>query len=160
MKLSLLRKSILAGMLTAPIAASASDLVVVHPATEPPVYIDFDPKGTDSPGDVRIFHFDGKTRDGKPVVMDWIMTTTAQDTVEGANSRVTEGIFSFGENHTNQVIIQGVGFYSNEANTFKPASTLSRAIAGGTGKYAGVRGVVTSTHQADGSWVHKFDLAD
>lgn len=160
MTLKLRATLILTGLLAMPLAAAASELAVWHPATEPPTYLDHEPIGIDSPGDVRIFHFDGKTWDGKKVVTDWIMTTTAENAAEGANSRVTEGVFSFGDNHDDQIIIQGAGFYANASNTFKPASTLSRAIVGGTGKYAGASGVVVSKHLEDGSWVHEFDLRD
>jgi hypothetical protein len=141
-------------------SAVATDLAVRHSKTEAPTYLDFEPKGLDSPGDMRIFHFDGETLDGKKVVTDWIMTTTAESTVKGANSRVTEGIFSFDENHADQIIIRGVGFYSDVSNTFKPASMLTRAIVGGTGKYAGASGVVVSEHFEDGSWIHTFDFND
>lgn len=151
---------VIASLLALPLWAAANDLAVLHPATDPPTYIDFEPMGVDSPGDMRIFHFDAETRDGKKVVTDWIMTTTAESTLEGANSRVTEGIFSFDENHADQIIIRGAGFYSNASNTFKPAATLSRAIVGGTGKYAGASGVVVSEHLADGSWIHTFDFLD
>lgn len=51
------------------------NVVVYHGPTAPPTYIDNGLPG-DSPGDQRIFHFDGQTRDGSPVVMDWIMTTS------------------------------------------------------------------------------------
>ena len=151
---------VFACLLALPLSAAANDLAVLHPATEPPTYVDVEPKGVDSPGDMRIFHFDGETRGGKKVVTDWIMTTTAESTLEGANSRVTEGVFSFDENHEDQIIIRGVGFHANASNTFKPATTLSRAIVGGTGKYAGANGVVVSEHLEDGSWIHTFDLKD
>jgi hypothetical protein len=141
-------------------ATASESLAVLHPATQPPSYIDVEPKGVDSPGDMRIFHFSGVTRDGQDVVMDWTMTTTAQGTVEGANSRVTLGVFSFGANLEDQVLIQGVGRYPNEDSTFKTSSTLSRSIIGGTGAYAGARGVVVSTHLEDGSWVHEFHFAE
>lgn len=154
------RALVIASLIALPLSAAADDLAVLHPATDPPTYIDFEPKGVDSPGDMRIFHFDGETRDGKKVVTDWVMTTTAESTLEGANSRVIEGIFSFGENHADQIIIQGAGFYANASNTFKPATTLSRAIVGGTGKYAGARGLVISEHLEDGSWIHTFDFND
>jgi hypothetical protein len=147
-------------LLVLPLSAAASNLVVSHPPTEAPTYLDFEPKGVDSPGDTRIFHFDGKTGDGQKVVTDWIMTTTGEGATEGANSRVTEGVFSFGDNHDDQIIIRGAGLYANASNTFKPSTQLSRAIIGGTGKYAGASGMVVSKHLEDGSWLHEFDFTD
>ena len=137
--------------------ANASDLSVTHPATPAPTYIDLGPPG-DSPGDVRVFHFEGKTREKKTVVMEWIMTTTGIDTITGANSRVTLGIFSFKNQIEDQIVIQGVGLYPNDNDTFNPDKSLTRAIIGGTGRYAGASGVVVSTHQVDGSWSHDFRL--
>lgn len=136
------------------------NVVVYHGPTAPPTYIDNGLPG-DSPGDQRIFHFDGQTRDGSPVVMDWIMTTTGLDTAEGgAESRVTLGVFSFRGSDKDQLLLEGTGLYPGSEDTFVPDAKLVRAIIGGTGRFRGVSGEVLSTHLADGSWTHEFRFSN
>ena len=137
-----------------------SALIVYHPPTEPPTYIDQGLPG-DSVGDQRIFHFDGQTDSGEVVVMDWIMTTTGIDTAEfGAESRVTTAVFAFTDFDKDQIVIEGVGLYPVEGDTFVPNSMLVRAITGGTGRFKGAVGEVISIHLVDGSWMHAFDFDD
>ena len=134
------------------------DIVVYHPPTPDPTYLDEGLPG-DSVGDVRIFHFDGETEDGSPVVMEWIMTTTGLNTAQpGAESRVTLGVFSFTGFDQDQILLQGVGLYPSLGDTFLPSSELVRAIVGGTGRFKGATGEVISTHLEDGSWMHVFDF--
>jgi hypothetical protein len=140
--------------------ATAETLRVTHPEPEAPVIVTTSPAGVDSPGDTRFFHFSGVTEDSTDVVMDWMMTTTATGTAEGANSRITQAVFSVGGAGGDQIILMGVGMYPDETNVFPAESSLVRAIIGGTGAYAGARGVVVSTHDADGFWVHEFQFAD
>jgi hypothetical protein len=87
------------------------------------------------------------------------MTTTGINTIPGADSRVTLGVFSFKNKIEDQILIQGVGLYPNDQDTFVSDASLTRAIIGGTGRYAGVSGVVVSTHLKDGSWIHDFQFS-
>jgi hypothetical protein len=136
------------------------DILVYHEATPQPTYID-NGQPNDSVGDVRIFHFDGETDKGSAVIIDWIMTTTALNVTEdGAQARVTLGVFSFTGADVDQVLIEGVGLYPSVESTFKADSSLVRAIIGGTGRFKGVRGEVISTHLEDGSWMHEFYFED
>lgn len=141
-------------------AYGEGDLVVSHGVAPAPVYLDNGEKG-ESVGDVRIWHFEGTTGEGASVVMEWIMTTTGLDTAgEGAESRVTLGVFSFTGFDEDQILLQGIGLYPNTSNTFKPNSRLTRAIIGGTGKYKGACGEVLSVHKDDGSWEHTFKFSN
>ncbi|MGA1464039.1 MAG: hypothetical protein ACO37Y_12750 [Steroidobacteraceae bacterium] len=141
-------------------AVMRDDLVVYHPATAPPTYLDHGVPG-DSVGDVRIFHFTGTTGDGAPVVMDWIMTTTGLDSAElGVESRVTLGVFSFSGQDEDQILLEGVGLYPAADSTFVPNSLLVRPIIGGSGRFKGASGQVTSVHLEDGSWMHAFEFDD
>ncbi|MGA0104475.1 MAG: hypothetical protein ACO3LH_12300 [Steroidobacteraceae bacterium] len=141
-------------------AVMRDDLVVYHPATAPPTYLDHGAPG-DSVGDVRIFHFTGTTGDGAPVVMDWIMTTTGLDSAElGVESRVTLGVFSFSGQDEDQILLEGVGLYPAADSTFVPNSLLVRPIIGGSGRFKGASGQVTSVHLEDGSWMHAFEFDD
>jgi hypothetical protein len=91
--------------------------------------------------------------------MDWIMTTTQLDTNaegEAIESRVALAVFSFTGENGDQVMLQGVGLYPGSESTFKPESSLVRAIIGGSGRFKGASGDVLSSHLANGSWRHVF----
>ena len=92
-------------------------------------------------------------------MMDWLMTTTgyAEHTKE-LESRITLSVVSFDDNGENTIQLQGVGLYPITGSTLKTEAILQRAVIGGTGKYAGASGTVTSTHLTDGSWRHAFNL--
>jgi hypothetical protein len=91
--------------------------------------------------------------------MDFIMTTTGQsDDPSGFDSRMTDAVFSFGEGSGDTLLVHGIGLYPKNGSTVKVSSTLERAIVGGTGKFAGASGAVLSTHLADGTWQHVFNV--
>ncbi|MBU6317501.1 MAG: hypothetical protein KGR47_13390 [Acidobacteria bacterium] len=151
----------LAALVALGVAACSSDsgttVVVSHGPVPKPTYVDNGDEGP-SPGDERIWNFSGSS-DGKDVVLDFIMTTTAIDTPEkGVETRVTLGVFSFGGSDT--LLLEGVGLYPGEGATLKPSATLERAIVGGTGKYAGATGSVVSEHLPDDTWTHTFRIDD
>ncbi len=129
-----------------------------EPEVPAPTVIDLGVAG-DSVGDQRIWHYTGTTPEDQVVMMDWIMTTTAaSDQTTPLESRVTNGVFAFGEATSDRILIQGIGQYPVSGSTVKVASTLERAIIGGTGSFAGATGTVMTTHLPDGTWQHVFSL--
>lgn len=139
-------------------AIAQTQLTVTHGAVPKPTYIDLGAPG-DSVGDQRIWQFDAKTLDSQPVITDWIMTTTgSSNSVAGMESRVTKGVFSFGEMAKDTILLEGIGLYPTVGSTLKSDTVLQRAVIGGTGRYAGATGTVTSTHLPDNTWQHSFDL--
>lgn len=140
------------------IAVAQQSLTVTHGAVPAPTYIDLGEPG-DSAGDQRIWQFDAQTANQEPVMTDWIMTTTSQTSlVKGLESRVTLGVFTFGNTVKDTILLQGIGFYPTTGSTLKSDAVLQRAVIGGTGKYAGAVGTVTSTHLANNTWQHVFSL--
>lgn len=139
-------------------AFAGATVTVTHGKTPDPTYIDLGVEG-DSVGDQRIFEFGGTTTDGEAVTLDFLMTTTGlpEDGSE-LESRMTVAVFSFGNGTSDRLMIEGVGQYPRAGSTVKVAGALERAIVGGTGKYAGARGTVVSTHLEDGSWQHVLNL--
>jgi len=139
-------------------ALSSTTLTLTHGATPAPTYLDAGVPD-DSVGDVRIWRFSAKSSDNQAVMMDWLMTTTghAQHTAE-LESRITLSVVSFDNEGKDTIQLQGVGLYPITGSTLKSDVTLERAVIGGTGKYAGASGTVTSMHWSDGSWQHVFDL--
>lgn len=144
-------------LLTGPVAAEQS-LTISHGPVPTPTYIDLGAPG-DSVGDQRIWQFDGQTADQQNVVTDWVMTTTSQSSAASdMERRVTLGVFSIGQDAKNTILIQGVGLYPKVGSTLKSDAVLQRAVIGGTGKYAGAIGTVTSTHLPDNTWQHVINL--
>lgn len=139
-------------------ALAESTFTVSHGKTPDPVYVDLGTPG-DSVGDQRIWNFSGQSDDRQSVVMDWLMTTTrlADGKVE-LERRVALGIFTFGQDGADSLLIQGVGLYPPAGSTVKVDTSLERAVIGGTGKFSGASGSVVSIHLDDGTWKHEFRL--
>ena len=141
-------------------AFAETTLLVTHGKTPDPTYIDLGAPGA-SVGDERIWQFGGQSSENEKVIMDWVMTTTGNAVGQtGLESRITLGIFVFGDDMKNRILIQGIGLYPVAGSTLKIDMTLERAIIGGTGRYAGISGSVTSTQLEDGNWKHIFHIKD
>ena len=123
-----------------------------------PTYIDLGQAG-DSVGDQRIWQVLGKTPEDQVVIMTLIMTTTSQPE-QGADveTRLSEAVFSFGEGTGDSLLFGGTGTYPKAGSTVTANATLERAILGGTGKFAGAKGTVLTTHLPDGTWQHVFRI--
>lgn len=135
-------------------------ITVRHGEVPTPVLVDGGDEGP-SAGDLRIFHFDGEADDGESVTMNWMMTTTAVDSpAADVESRVTTGVFAFGEGTDDQLVLEGVAFYPGADATLKVSDTVLRSLIGGTGRFAGAKGEVASTRLEDGSWEHVFRIDD
>lgn len=156
-----MKKTILSLILLAAFAQpafSAETITVAHGKVPAPTLIDLGPAG-DSAGDQRIWHFRGTAAGNVAVIIDFIMTTTAQSQDPAQlDSRMTDAVFSFGEGTGDTLLVHGIGLYPKNGSTVKLSETLERAIIGGTGKYAGANGTVFSTHLADGTWEHVFKV--
>ncbi len=140
------------------ISAQASEtLTVVHPALAAPTLIDNGLPGQ-SVGDVRIFQFDAQTTSGDKITVDWIMTTTGVDQSSMGEYRMSAATFSFGSTTQEQIVIQGIAQYSSANETLKSTVSTTRAVTGGTGKYANASGWMETTHLSDGTWKHVLHL--
>lgn len=139
-------------------AVAQQSVTVTHGPVPTPIFIDLGTPG-DSVGDQRIWQFDGQTTDQQNVVMDWVMTTTGQaSATSGMERRVSMAVFSIGQDPKDTILIQGLGLYPKAGSTLKSDVVLQRAVIGGTGKYAGAIGTVTSTHLPDNTWQHAISL--
>lgn len=140
-------------------AAQAQSIVTVtHPEVPVPTLIDLGETG-ESVGDMRLWHFDGEADDGGEVRIDWVMTTTGVDVPEkGLDSRISTGVFSVGTGTENQLILEGVAYYPGKGSTMEVSTSAVRVVVGGSGRFAGARGSVVSTHRDDGTWTHVFHL--
>jgi hypothetical protein len=114
-----------------------------------------------SPGDVYYFHALLHETQGGPVTGEVFGTKTLIKTSTDANpdteQRTTFLVFTFG-NREDQIIVMGVPDYPSAAAEFNAGQPVLRAVVGGTGRYIGARGQLTSTRNADGSYVQVFTL--
>lgn len=139
-------------------ALAGETITLTHGKAPTPVYIDLGTPG-ESIGDQRIWQFDSKNADGETVVMDWLMVTMGTvDESQGVERRMTSAVFSFSSSPSDTILVQGIGFYPSAGATVKIDATLERAVIGGTGKYAGARGTLVTTHLDDGTWRHVVNL--
>jgi hypothetical protein len=92
---------------------------------------------------------------GGPVTGELIGSKTLVKVPTDANPnlerRATLMFFTFDEGK-DQIIAFGVADYLPTAPEFEPGKSAVRAVLGGTGKYMGARGQVTSTRNAVGSF--------
>ena len=81
----------------------------------------------------------------------------AQPSTPGVEQRATMLFFVFG-NRQDQIVVAGVPDYPPNAPEFHANQAVLRAVLGGTGKYNGVGGELTSTRNSDGSYKQQFSL--
>ena len=110
-----------------------------------------------------VYHFSAAlhSKPGGPATGELIGSKTLVKVATEANPslerRATLMFFTFAD-RKDQIIAFGVADYSPSAPEFEAGQPAVRAILGGTGKYMGARGEVTSTRNADGSYTQAFTL--
>jgi hypothetical protein len=122
--------------------------------------LDHGPPGR-SPGDVHHFSAPLHSSPGGPVTGEVFGTKTlvklATDANPNLEQRTTLLSFTFSDRQ-DQIIVLGVVDYAPSGAEFNAGQPVVRAILGGTGKYMGARGQLTSTRNADGSYTQVFTL--
>jgi len=110
-----------------------------------------------------VYHFSAPLRSerGGPVTGEVIGSKTLVKVATGADSnlerRATLLFFTFAD-RKDQIIAFGVADYTPSAPEFDAGQSVVRPVLGGTGKYMGARGQVTTTRSADGSYTQVFTL--
>jgi hypothetical protein len=127
------------------------------PALQP---LDLGPPGN-SPGDAYYFSAPLYSSPGGPVTGEVFGSKTLVKLAAQANpnseKRATVLFFTF-HGGQDQIIVFGAGDYPPTAAEFNAGQPVVRAILGGTGKYIGARGQLTSTRNTDGSYTQVFTL--
>ncbi len=119
-------------------------------------------------GDTAHSHGDGmafeavlKDSSGNAVgeVLGWLVTV---DIVDGdstnlikVSDRIGSMVLNLGDE--NEIVAQGGTSYHNGEQLMKIGIAQKRAIVGGTGKYKGIVGEVTTTRNEDGTYTHFLD---
>jgi hypothetical protein len=110
-----------------------------------------------------VYHFSAALHSerGGPVTGELIGSKTLvklpTDTDPKLERRATLMFFTFAEGR-DQIIAFGAADYSPSTPEFEAGKSAARPVLGGTGKYLGARGQVTSTRNADGSYTQVFTL--
>jgi len=110
-----------------------------------------------------VYHFSAAlhTERGGPVTGEVIGSKTLLKLPSDANSnqerRATLMFFTFADGK-DQIIAFGAADYSPSTPEFEAGKPVVRPVLGGTGKYMGARGQVTSTRNSDGSYTQAFTL--
>ena len=122
--------------------------------------LDLGPPGN-SPGDVYHFFAALHSSPGGPVTGEVFGSKTlikmATDANPNLETRATVLFFTFA-NRQDQIVALGARGYPPTAGEFDAGQSVVRAILGGTGKYIGARGELTSTRNGDGSYTQVFTL--
>jgi hypothetical protein len=112
-------------------------------------------------GDVYHFSAPLHSERGGPVTGELIGSKTLVKMPADANPnlerRATLMFFTFA-NGNDQIIAFGAADYSPSDPEFEAGKSAVRPVLGGTGKYIGARGQVTSTRNQDGSYTQVFTL--
>lgn len=138
-------------------ANAGTTLTVTHPDIPAPTLLDHGQSG-ESVGDVRIWRFPATTAKGEAVDCDWIMTTTGIVDSKEIQYRMTSATFSFGKGTADQIVIQGIAEYDSSKAALRNSASTSRAIIGGTGRFANAMGWMETKHLSDGTWRHVLRL--
>ena len=112
-------------------------------------------------GDVYHFSAPLHSERGGPVTGELIGSKTLvkmpSDSNPNMERRATLMFFTFA-NSKDQIVAFGAADYSPSTPEFETGQSAVRPVLGGTGKYMGARGQVTSTRNADGSYTQVFTL--
>jgi hypothetical protein len=110
-----------------------------------------------------VYHFSAALHSerGGPVTGELIGSKTLVKMPTDANPnlerRATLMFFTFADGK-DQIVALGAADYSPSAPEFEAGQAVVRPVLGGTGKYMGARGEITSTRNADGSYTQVFTL--
>jgi hypothetical protein len=110
-----------------------------------------------------VYHFSAPLHSdrGGPVTGEVIGSKTLVKVATDANPtlerRATLLFFTFADGK-DQIIAFGAADYSPSTPEFDAGHPVVRPVLGGTGKYMGARGQVTSTRNSDGSYTQVFTL--
>lgn len=108
-------------------------------------------------GTVRTFFIpmavNGRARDGQ--YLAGTLTTLAERVTGNLELRASNLTFVFGAEE-DQIVVGGISLYPPAEATLAPGTRTVRPVIGGSGRYFGARGQVTSTNLGADGWTHVF----
>lgn len=112
-------------------------------------------------GDGMAFEASLRDTDGNEVgeVLGWLITV---DLLDGDSlkkivktDKIGSMVMKLGDD---EIIAQGRTYYSQNQKIMNTGVPQRRAIVGGTGKYKGVTGQITTTRNEDGTYTHELEM--
>lgn len=93
-------------------------------------------------------------------VLGWLVTVDIVDGDSANPVHITDriGTMVIKFDDENKIIASGGTRYSKGEQVMKLGIAQKRAVVGGTGKYKGVKGEVTTTRNEDGTYKHVLDV--
>lgn len=138
--------------------ASSSNLQTVHILTSkanPLTTLDFGPKGK-SPGDEYVFSADVLSPKGHKVIGRIRGTQTSIKLERGFET--VQGMITYELGTGNQLVVGGLGAYPLGGTGLTKGRKFVRPVLGGSGRYAGAHGEVTSKQLPNGMYDQVFKL--
>ena len=75
-------------------------------------------------------------------------------------AQVTPGDVVFDLGSGDSIVVAGGSVYAKATTEMNSDMPQRRAVIGGTGKFLGARGQVTTTRKGDGTYEHRFELLE
>lgn len=142
-----------------PAIAADSTEFKVHQELPALADVDVGKKGK-SHGDMLAFEASISTEGGEEGVLTGILITVdlPDDQGDVFEDRIGNLVFEFGDGDS--IVVAGPSDYAPNAAEMNANHPQVRAVIGGTGKYIGARGQVTTIRNEDGTYDHAFKLID
>jgi len=119
--------------------------------------VDLGPPGK-SGGDVYVF--DGPLLDSEEKESVGSVYGTQTSIALDRDSETVQAMITYDFGDGDRLTIGGIGEYPRGDLGLVEDRSFERPILGGTGRYAGARGTVTSVRRPDGSYEHTFEIVD
>lgn len=130
----------------------------VHQETPALATVDIGYEGK-SHGDMLAFEAAISTEDGEEGTLSGLLITVALPRNQNVfEDRIGNLVFKFGD--SDSLVVAGASVYPPDETEMNANQPQVRAVIGGTGKYLGARGEVTTTRNDDGTYDHAFRLID
>ncbi len=119
--------------------------------------VDLGPEGK-SGGDVYVF--DGPLLDSDEEESIGNVYGTQTSIAVGGGSETVQAMITYDFGDGDRLTIGGIGRYPRGDMGLVEGQGFERPILGGTGRYAGASGTVTTVHRPDGAYEHSFEIDD
>lgn len=145
--------------LVAPAALAAEPTeFTVHQKLPALATVDLGYKGK-SHGDMLAFVAAVSTEDGQEGTLSGLLITVDLPRDQSIfEDRIGNLVFKFGD--SDSLVVAGAAAYPKDKTEMNANQPQVRAVIGGTGKYLGARGEVTTIRNDDGTYEHAFKLID
>lgn len=141
--------------------AKAEDMVtftIVSPAGHGPIIIDIGEPGQ-SLGDMRLINNTFAGDDGvSGTASGMLLTVDLPDEADTQLDSMGQIVYEFGGG--DMIVVAADSEFLPGGDALILDGAQLRAVIGGTGKFIGARGQVTTTFNEDGTWSHTFQLLD